>query len=261
MKGRDKGRIHNTRGRSSCVIQFLPNTRGRSFCVLLAVLVLALSACGQDLPAAAPGETAAGPVAAADQEAADPGDVREDTAADEEGMTEPFQAFLGIMSQREGIVRAETGIDGYVYSLDRGSLSVSDADGAMLWRSDDAWWVDDFRLGDVDGDGVQDFVFSLWKSFRFGEAHPARMDNDDEKVRNHLFVYTVLSGHVKSIWGSSDLPYPIYSFELDPSGRVTPVSSGMLLKTREGKYTDDFSQTDAIERLYSWEGWGFVPIE
>ena len=179
-----------------------------------------------------------------------------------EKLTEPFQAFLRLMSGLEHVSRTEVGAGGFVYSLDSGSLSVSDADGAELWRSDDSWWVDDFRLGDVDGDGVQDFVFSLWKSFRFGGAHPARLENDDETVRNHLFLYTALpSGQVKSTWGSSDLPRPIYSFDLDPSGRVTPVSSGMLLKTCEGKYRDDFIHVDPVERVYAWQGWGFVPLD
>ena len=181
--------------------------------------------------------------------------------ASEEAQTEPFQDFLAIMSQRGQTSCTETGAGGYTYKLDCGSLSVSGADGAGLWRSDASWWVDGFRLGDVDGDGAEDFVFSLWKSFRFGKASPSRMGNDDETVRNHLFVYTVLSGHIKPIWGSSDLPCPIYSFELDPSGRVTPVSSGMLLKTCEGEYRDDFSQTETTERVYAWEKWGFVPIE
>ena len=217
------------------------------FLPALVAFALVLSACGPGLPADAHGNTEPGPVPPA-------------TPADEEGLTDQFQAFLAIMSEGETVSRAETGIGGYAYKLEGGSLSVSDASGAELWRSDGSWWVDGFRLGDVDGDGTEDFVFSLWKSFSFGDASPARMDNDDEAVRNHLFVYTVLSGHAKPIWASSGLPCPVYSFELDPSGRVTPVSSGMLLKTREGEYQDDFSRTATTEHVYAWEKWGFVPV-
>ena len=183
------------------------------------------------------------------------------SGVDDEGRTKPFRDFLEIMAERVPVSRTETGAGGYTYCLEQGALSVLAPDGAELWRSKPDWWVDDFQLGDVDGDGVQDFVFSLWKSFRFGEAHPSRMENDDESVRNHLFVYTILSGQARSVWGSSDLPCPIYSFELDPSGRVTPVSSGMLLRTAEGEYRDDFSRTAEAERVYAWQGWGFVPVE
>lgn len=176
-------------------------------------------------------------------------------------MTAPFRAFRGVMEARAPVSRAETGDGGYQYRLENGVLSASDGEGVVLWRSEGSWWVDDFRLGDVDGDGVQDFLFSLWKSYRFGNMKPARMENDDETVRNHLFLYTVLSGRVKTVWGSSDLPRPIYRFELDPSGRVTPVSSGMLLLTEEGAYRDDFIRTESTAYTYAWGKWGFVPSD
>ena len=174
--------------------------------------------------------------------------------------TAAFAAFLEVMKRREPIARTETGERGYVYNLVDGRLSVSVADGTEIWQSDENWWVQDFRLGDVDGDGAQDFIFTVWKSYRFGDAKPARMSNDDETVRCHLFLYTILSGYVKPVWCSSDLPRPIYSFELDKSGRVTPVASGMLLKTAEGEYRDDFSLTETKAFCYAWEGWGFVPV-
>jgi hypothetical protein len=173
----------------------------------------------------------------------------------------PFGAFLAVMETRESISRTETGESGYLYSLSGGILTISLADGREIWRSDAAWWVDDFRLGDVNGDGAQDVLFSLWKSYRFGNAKPARMENNDDRVRHHLFLYTVMPGHVREIWCSSDLPRPIYHFELDPSGEITPVSSGMLLRTEEGEYAEDFSRTQAILYQYAWQGWGFVPVD
>ena len=210
--------------------------------ILLLALVLLLSSCKMGSP---------GFLGEASADKADNG---------QKDLTEPFQAFIEIMACRETVSRTEIGAAGYIYHLDQGSLAVSDSYGAELWRSGNDWWVDDFRLGDVDGDGLEDFVFSLWKSYRFGKAHPSRMENDDETVRNHLFVYTILAGQIKSVWGSSDLPYPIYSFELDPYGKVTAVSSGMLLRTCEGEYRDDYAHTAPVQRVYAWEGWGFVPL-
>ena len=241
--------------------------------LLLAVFVLAfspvLSACGTDAFSTDDKETVPDTIIVEDGEdsasVSVQGDNTNETAPDttvingSETLTGPYKAFLEIMARRESVSRTETGADGFIYNLDRGLLTVSDQDGTEFWRSDEGWWIDDFRLGDVDGDGVQDFVYSLWKSYRFGEAHPSRMENDDERVRNHLFVYTALPGRVKALWGSSDLPRPIYSFELDPSGRVTPVSSGMQLITYEGEYRDDFTQTTPVKHIYTWQGWGFVP--
>ena len=178
-----------------------------------------------------------------------------------DGLTTSFRAFLNVMEGREPVSRTEIGDGGTRYHLEGGVLSVSDRDGTELWRSKEDWWVDDFRLSDVDGDGRQDFLFTLWKSYRFGDVKPSRMENDDETVRNHLFLYTVISGRVKSVWGSSDLPRPIYRFELEDTGEVTPVSSGMLLRTEEGEYRDDFSRTEPAAHTYAWQGWGFVPLD
>ena len=86
-----------------------------------------------------------------------------------------------------------------------------------------------------------------------------RLANDDASVKNHLFLYTIRSGNAKQLWCSSNLPRPIYAFELDPTGRKTPVSSGMLLRTKEGEYTDDYHDKRALPHIYTWEGWGFVP--
>lgn len=177
----------------------------------------------------------------------------------DENMTPSFEAFLKVIESREPVTHEETGDDGILYRLGNGILTVFDKKGDELWRSKTDWWVDDFRLGDVDGDGNQDFLFSLWKSYRFGDKNPSRMENDDETVRNHLFLYTVINGHMKSLWGSSDLPRPVYRFELDSSGEVTVISSGILLLTEEGEYRDDFVLTETTSHTYAWEGWGFVP--
>ena len=118
--------------------------------------------------------------------------------------------------------------------------------------------MEDFRLGDVDGDGNTDLLFTLWKSYSFGPYHPERMENDDASVRCHLFLYTLRAGRMKQLWGSSNLPRPIYEFELAMDGEKTPVTSGAVLRTAEGRYTDDFSRTEAEAHAYAWRGWGFV---
>ena len=179
----------------------------------------------------------------------------------ESPFTDDFSDFLDIVDQTEHQAQSDTDNSGYSYLLKDGTLTVSSPDGAEFWTSDPTWWVDNFRLGDVDGDGLTDCLFSLWKSYRFGDVHPERLENDETTVRCHLFLYSVRKEGMKSIWCSSDLPYPIYSFELDPSGAVTPVSSGMLLHTEEGLYTEDFSRTESSQYSYFWEGWGFVPID
>ncbi|MDR2865612.1 MAG: hypothetical protein LBV68_08390 [Spirochaetaceae bacterium] len=168
-----------------------------------------------------------------------------------------FKAFLRIkkaLPQHEK--KAQAG--GYAYKLAKGQLSITDGAGNVIWTSKDIWWVDDFCLGDISGEGNMEILFSLWKSYSFGNSPPERLENDDASVKNHLFLYTVRSGYAKPLWCSSNLPRPIYSFKLDPNGRKTPVSSGMLLYTEEGAYTGDFSETQTCSYTYTWEGWGFT---
>ena len=178
-----------------------------------------------------------------------------------DGLTPEFRRFLEIRQSQEQVTRAEE-LDGYVYSLEGGVLRVCD-EANEIWRSSEEWYVEDFRLGDVDGDGNADLLFTLWKSYSFGQVHPGRMENDDASVRCHVFLYTVRAGtrragKMKQLWGSSNLPRPIYAFELTMDGERTPVSSGAVLRTVEGRYTDDYSKTDTRAYVYAWRGWGFV---
>lgn len=170
------------------------------------------------------------------------------------GDTDEFRAFKKETALRETVSRTETS-GAYSYVLEEGRLSFIDQSGAEIWHSDEYWWVDDFRLFDVDGDGTVDCLFSLWKSYSFHQGYEGE---DDPGVKNHLFLYTIRGGHAKALWCSSNLPRPIYSFEIG-AGTPTPVSTGAVLATVEGEYTDDYTQSGQKVFTYTWQGWGFVP--
>lgn len=170
------------------------------------------------------------------------------------GDTDEYRAFVKTKALSHAAGRTEIAED-HQYVLDNGALSFFDLDGTLIWRSDPYWFVDDFRLFDVDGDGNIDCLFSLWKSYRFYKGYD---ENDDPSVKNHLFLYTIRGEYAKALWASSNLPRPIYSFEIG-EGTPTPVSTGAVLQTIEGEYTPDYSKSAEQEFLYSWQGWGFVP--
>ncbi|NLC96650.1 MAG: hypothetical protein GX675_03670 [Erysipelotrichaceae bacterium] len=176
------------------------------------------------------------------------------SSSKEYGDTKQFGNFLKIKKSTESIYKKEVYED-YTYILENGILSFLDLDGKEIWRSDPYWFIDDFQLFDINGDGRIDCLFSLWKSYSFYKGVDK---NDDPSVKNHLFLYTIIEGHAKSLWGSSNLPRPIYSFQII-EGTPNPVSTGAILKTIEGEYTKDYSKTEEIALTYTWQGWGFVP--
>jgi hypothetical protein len=174
-------------------------------------------------------------------------------------LTPEFKAFLAARDPDRPAVTRESP-DGYRFELKAGRLAIFN-DSAEVWHSKDEWYIDTFETGDVNADDITDFVFVLWKSFSFGKDHPARMANDDASVKCHLFVYSVKDNRVKSIWGSSNLPRPICSIKISMDGDRTPTLSGARLTAQEGRYTEDFSETETSEHVYVWSGWGFAPAE
>lgn len=174
-------------------------------------------------------------------------------------ITDEFRSFLAIREAGSAL-RVNENSGGYEFILNNGRLRVVGTDNTEIWRSKDGWYVDSFRVGDVNRDQILDFAFVLWKSYSFGTAAPARIANDDASVRCHLFVYSVKDDMVKQLWCSSNLPRPIYSFELETDGIRTPTLSGTRLITQEGAYTGDYGITASSEYIYAWNGWGFSPL-
>jgi hypothetical protein len=175
--------------------------------------------------------------------------------------TAEYRAFLDARETAGAdLARTEVDADGYRFTLENGRLRIVGPENTEIWRSEEDRYVDSFRLGDVNRDGILDFAFVVWKSYSFGAEHPARMSNEDAAVRCHLFVYSVKDDKVKPLWCSSNLPRPIYAFELDADGERTPVLSGVRLITREGTYTEDYGKTVSSEYTYAWSAWGFSPV-
>ena len=172
----------------------------------------------------------------------------------EYGDTDQYRAFMREKARHESVSRTETSGE-YTYALEGGVLSFIDSGGKQIWRSSKFWFVDDFRLFDMDGDGTVDCLFSLWKSYSFYKGFD---EKDDPSVRNHLFLYTIRGGYAKSLWASSNLPRQIHSFEIS-EGIRTPVSTGAVLRTIESEYTENYTPGEEKAFIYTWQGWGFVP--
>ncbi len=174
-------------------------------------------------------------------------------------VSDEFRSFLATHKTESSDLVSDS-FDSYQFTLENGRLSIIGTDNTEVWRSNEEWYVDSFKIGDVNCDQILDIAFVVWKSYSFGAKHPARMTNEDAAILCHLFVYSIKDNRVKPLWCSSNLPRPIYSFELNEDGEQTPTQSGVRLVTLEGTYTEDHSETTPTEYMYEWSSWGFSPM-
>ena len=173
----------------------------------------------------------------------------------EYGDTAEFRKFVNERAVCDSVSRKEQS-GNYTYVLEKGVLSFFDEKGKEIWHSDKYWFVDDFKLFDVDGDKKTDCLFTLWKSYSYYKNSNKVID---ASVKNHLFLYTIDNGYAKALWASSNLPRPIYSFSIT-NGDSNSVATGAVLKTVEGEYSQVYTaSTGKEEFIYTWQGWGFVP--
>lgn len=148
------------------------------------------------------------------------------------------------------------------YLLAGGRLTVCAGD-AVLWESPRAWRVDGFALGDVTRDGTPDLVMSLWKRGSFGPVKPFWEAGADRSYKNHLFVYRLTDDILHPVWCSSDLDYPIVSFEirdLDGDGlQELVVEEGEYLRIIGERYALD-GKAPVRTTVLQWDGWGFSEV-
>lgn len=138
------------------------------------------------------------------------------------------------------------------YSLQDGRLEVT-SDWQTIWQSPDNWWVDDFFLGDANNDGIPELNLLVWKSGSFGPHKPFWVTQNDNSVKNHLFIFKLTGSSFKPVWQSSNLDRPNYETileDLDGDG------DNELIVT-EGDYTNPGEREVGI---WKWNGWGFSKI-
>jgi len=94
---------------------------------------------------------------------------------------------------------------------------------------------------------------SLWKSGDFGTSKPFWIKENDMSVKNHFFVYDLVNGKIKPVWGSSNLTAPNCEFKIaDVNG-----DGENELIALEGDYADKPLCKGNYVAVWKWNGWGF----
>jgi len=110
-----------------------------------------------------------------------------------------------------------------------------------VWRSDPGWDVERAAVGDVDGDGRPEVVFSLWRVYqgRYG---------------NQPFVFGWRDGEMRPVWRGSAVADPIRELavgDVDGDG----VAELVVL---EGDPAEGRGEPAIAVAVWRWSGWGFV---
>jgi hypothetical protein len=90
-----------------------------------------------------------------------------------------------------------------------------------VWTSDPDWRVTGYSVGDADGDGTPDLVYTLWKHQQTTERPPSgglRVNPTGGDLLPHIFINSWARGALNPLWHGSPRPAPILSAAPAPIG-------------------------------------------
>ncbi|NMB70417.1 CapA family protein [candidate division WWE3 bacterium] len=123
----------------------------------------------------------------------------------------------------------------------------------LLWTSPENWWVDDVIVEKSLNDERTLVNMSVWKEGNFGKSKPLWETEDDNSIKNHMFVFALENKMLKHIWQSSNLPVPNCKIEF----RDIEGDGSVELIAYEGDYQNAPLCTAAHIAVFRWKEWGF----
>jgi poly-gamma-glutamate capsule biosynthesis protein CapA/YwtB (metallophosphatase superfamily) len=92
-----------------------------------------------------------------------------------------------------------------------------------IWTSDSDWHVTGYSVGDADGDGTPDLVYTLWKHQQTTERPPGgglRVNPIGGDLLPHIFINSWARGALNPLWHGSPRPAPLLSVAPAPIGKA-----------------------------------------
>jgi len=159
------------------------------------------------------------------------------------------------LSNDKNLSQPQKNTDFQDYILKNGKFKITQS-GGVLWESPEDWYVTGFSFFDVTNDGLPEVSLSVWKKGNFGFDKPFWIKENDQRERNHFFVFQFEDKTLKPVWQSSNLGAPNCEFvvaDVDNDDKNE-------LVTVEGEYTSERICQGIYLAVWKWNGWGFVNV-
>ncbi len=117
-----------------------------------------------------------------------------------------------------------------------------------IFRSRRGWKVSDVLAGDLDGDGLEEIIFLLWKRGSYGTSHPFWEKNDIRHFSQHIFIYTMVNGEIVPWWCSSAIGEK--AAEISLKERTDAAGQAIRL-----------TRPDGSASVWAWGGFGLFKTE
>ncbi|MBR4733272.1 MAG: hypothetical protein IK081_10935 [Lachnospiraceae bacterium] len=114
-------------------------------------------------------------------------------------------------------------------------------DGAVVWKTQGDWFVQNLVIKDIDQDGRDEMILLVWKHGSYGNHMPFWEKKNDKELRQHIYIYKydeTRESKIRAIWMSSQITY-----------EITSISSG------EKSYLDVTDRTGNT-RVWGWREFG-----
>jgi poly-gamma-glutamate synthesis protein (capsule biosynthesis protein) len=102
------------------------------------------------------------------------------------------------------------------------AIATSGSRWKTIWSSEPGWRVTGYSVGDANGDGKPDLVYTLWKRQQTWERPPGgglQVNPNGGDVLPHIFINSWERGGLNPLWQGSPRPEPVLSAVPVPIGR------------------------------------------
>jgi len=121
-----------------------------------------------------------------------------------------------------------------------------------VWSSDPTWKVTGYSVGDIDGDGQQELIYTLWKRqlvWQRTQEGGMVVNMQGGEVLPHIYINGWRRGQMAPVWHGSPRPKPVLSVAVAPLGK-----NGKLVLAVLESADKSTEKTPGKITLWQWGG-------